>query len=139
MSIISFLLGVFHLFMSNFPAFVKKLASKISPELKSHLDIITDAVNQIKNFVGSPLADVLVQIIPGTLDDKIKDWLTVWIPVVLTNLGHLQNGIITLTGEPVERGAQIRGIASALTERYTGMSGDQSAITSTVNYAAKAA
>jgi hypothetical protein len=40
----------------------------------------------IKNFTDSPVADVLTVLIPGDIDDKIKDWLRAKLPVILTEL-----------------------------------------------------
>jgi len=128
MGILDFLKGVLRLFIDNFQSFIDKLRNKIPADLDKNIDIIIQVVNELKGFVNSPLADVIVHLIPGTIDDKIRAWLIKWLPVVLTNLGYLKNGIITITDQEVERGAQLRSIASALTERFTGMSGDQSAI-----------
>lgn len=134
MSILSFLAGVLSLFISNFPVFITKLRKKIPTELDSNVDLIIQAVNNIKKFVDSPIADVLTDLIPGKADDAVKEWLRKWIPEVLTNLGYLKDGVIKLTSEDVERGAQIRGIATSLTQRFTGMCGDQAAITTVAVY-----
>lgn len=40
----------------------------------------------IKNFVDSPVADVLTAIIPGDIDDEIKNWLRAKLPTILAEL-----------------------------------------------------
>jgi hypothetical protein len=49
-----------------------------------HIGVIV--TENIKNFVDSPAADVLTAIIPGDIDDDIKDWLRAKLPAVLTEL-----------------------------------------------------
>jgi hypothetical protein len=49
-----------------------------------HIGVIV--TENIKNFVDSPAADVLTAIIPGDIDDEIKDWLRAKLPAVLTEL-----------------------------------------------------
>jgi hypothetical protein len=45
----------------------------------------------IKSFVDSPAADVLTAIIPGDLDDELKDLLRVKLPAILTELQLADN------------------------------------------------
>lgn len=134
MSILSWLKGVLSLFINNFPAFVEKLFKKIPEELKEQLSTVIAVVNGVKSFVDSPLSDVLVAIIPSTIDDKVKDWLEKRLPEVLEKLNLINDGVISLSEDKAIRGAQLRSVSSVLTEELTGMPADQAAITSQVVY-----
>jgi len=134
MSILDFLKGALSLFISNFPAFVKKLFSKIPDQLKSELAIIIQVVTNIKNFVDSPAADFLTAVIPGTADDKIKEWLRKVLPVVLEQLGYLNGQVVTLSDNQDIKAAQLHGIATILNKQLTGSTFGQAAITTEVVY-----
>lgn len=134
MSILTWLKGVLSLFINNFPAFVEKLFKKIPEELKEQLSTVIAVVNGVKSFVDSPLSDVLVAIIPTTVDDKVKDWLEKRLPDILEKLKLINDGVISLSEDKAIRGAQLRSISSVLTEELTGMPADQAAITAQVVY-----
>jgi len=137
MSILDFLKGVLSTFISNFPKFYDRLYKKIVPEIKEQVSVITKVVNGIKQFVDSPLADVLTQIIPGGVDDVMKDWLRKNLPAILTNLGYLENGIIKLSGDSKAKGGQLVALSSVLTSEITEMPLSQAAITAQVVYQAE--
>jgi hypothetical protein len=65
---------------------VKSLFEGIPTELKTAIHIGVVVTENIKNFVDSPAADILTAIIPGDIDDQIKDWLRAKLPTVLTEL-----------------------------------------------------
>jgi hypothetical protein len=65
---------------------IKSLFSGISPELQAAIHIGVIVTQNIKNFVDSPTADVLTAIIPGDIDDEIKNWLRAKLPEILTEL-----------------------------------------------------
>ena len=65
---------------------VKSLFDGIPAEMKTAIHIGVAVTENIKNFVDSPAADVLTAIIPGDIDDDIKDWLRAKLPTVLTEL-----------------------------------------------------
>jgi hypothetical protein len=65
---------------------VKALFDGIPSELKIAIHIGVLITENVKNFVDSPAADVLTAIIPGDIDDKIKDWLRAKLPTILTEL-----------------------------------------------------
>lgn len=137
MSILDFLKGVLATFISNFPKFYERLYKKIVPEIKEQVSVITKVVNGIKQFVDSPLADVLTQIIPGGVDDVMKDWLRKNLPAILTNLGYLENGIIKLSDDSKAKGGQLVALSSVLTSEITEMPLSQAAITAQVVYQAE--
>ena len=58
----------------------------IGPELQSAIHISVLIVENIKKFVVSPGADILTALIPGDIDDKIKNLLRNKLPVILTEL-----------------------------------------------------
>jgi hypothetical protein len=65
---------------------IKTLFEGIPAELKTAIHIGVIVTENIKNFVDSPAADVLTSIIPGDIDDDIKNWLRAKLPTVLTEL-----------------------------------------------------
>ena len=65
---------------------IKTLFNGIPAELKTAVHIGVVVTENIKNFVDSPVADILTAIIPGTADDQIKAWLRAKLPVILTEL-----------------------------------------------------
>lgn len=65
---------------------IKKLFDGLTPKLKDAIHIAVTIVEKIKNFVAGPGADVLTAIIPGELDDAIKDKLREWLPKIFIEL-----------------------------------------------------
>jgi hypothetical protein len=65
---------------------VKTLFEGIPAELKIAIHIGVIVTENIKTFVDSPAADVLTSIIPGDIDDDIKNWLRAKLPTVLAEL-----------------------------------------------------
>ena len=73
-------------FISKIWAEIKALFDGIPSELKTAINIGVVITENIKNFVDSPVVDVLTAIIPGDIDDQIKDWLRAKLPVILAQL-----------------------------------------------------
>ncbi|OKS84834.1 hypothetical protein [Mucilaginibacter polytrichastri] len=73
-------------FLSKIWAEVKDLFSKLPSEVKLAASVAVTITDNIKKFVDSPAADILTAIIPGDLDDKIKAWLHLQLPNILTGL-----------------------------------------------------
>ena len=65
---------------------IRSLFNSFPAELKSAVQIGITVTENIKHFIDSPVADVLTAIIPGSIDNKIKDALRTGLPVILTNL-----------------------------------------------------
>lgn len=65
---------------------ISKLFDSLPSELKVAIGIGVTVTEAIKKFVDSPTADVLTAIIPGDVDDKIKDLLRAKLPTILTEL-----------------------------------------------------
>jgi len=59
---------------------------KFPAELKVAVGSGVVLVENLKNFVNSPVADILTAIIPGSLDDSIKTLLRNKLPGILTDL-----------------------------------------------------
>jgi hypothetical protein len=78
MSIKSFLTKLWGAIRSLFNSFPDKLKAAV------HIGIII--TENLKTIVDSPIADILTAIIPGEVDDKIKQALRTGIPVILTDL-----------------------------------------------------
>jgi hypothetical protein len=73
-------------FIEKIWADIKTLFEGIPAKLKTAIHIGVIVTENIKNFVDSPAADVLTSIIPGDIDDDIKNWLRAKLPTVLTEL-----------------------------------------------------
>jgi hypothetical protein len=73
-------------FLSKIWNQVKALFDGIPAELKIAIHVGVIVTENIKNFVDSPAADVLTALIPGDVDDKIKNWLRAKLPVILAEL-----------------------------------------------------
>lgn len=73
-------------FLSKIWNQVKALFDGIPAELKIAIHVGVIVTENIKNFVDSPAADVLTTLIPGDVDDKIKNWLRAKLPAILTEL-----------------------------------------------------
>lgn len=73
-------------FLSKIWKAIKNLFNGIDQELKTAIHISVLIVENIKKFVDSPDADIISAIIPGTVDDQIKDLLRVKLPLILTEL-----------------------------------------------------
>ena len=73
-------------FITKIWAQVKALFQSIPAELKTAIHIGVLITENIKNFTDSPVPDVLTELIPGDIDDKIKSWLREKLPVILTEL-----------------------------------------------------
>jgi len=65
---------------------IKSLFNSSPAKLKAAVHIGVIITENIKTIVDSPIADILTAIIPGDVDDKIKQALRAEIPVILTDL-----------------------------------------------------
>jgi len=73
-------------FLTKIWAGIESLFDGFPAELKTAIHIGVVVTENIKNFVDSPAADILTAIIPGDIDDEIKDWLRAKLPEILTEL-----------------------------------------------------
>jgi hypothetical protein len=72
--------------------FVSGLWSKLEPELKIAIHIGVLVTDSLKSFIDSPAADILTAIIPGDVDDHIKNWLRAELPNILVLLKLSDDG-----------------------------------------------
>jgi hypothetical protein len=87
-------------FLSKIWAGIKSLFEGLPAELKTAIHIGVMVTQNIKAFVDSPAADVLTALIPGDLDDAIKNLVRDKLPTILTEL-RLADNCAGLT-EPAE-------------------------------------
>jgi hypothetical protein len=73
-------------FLTKIWAGIKNLFDGFPSELKIAVRIGVIVTEAIKTFVDSPEADILTAIIPGSIDDDIKNLLRAKLPVILTEL-----------------------------------------------------
>ncbi len=79
------------IFVSKIWAEIESLFNGIPAELKAAIHIGVLVTENIKTFVDSPTADILTEIIPGELDDEIKNLLRAKLPAILTELKLADN------------------------------------------------
>lgn len=65
---------------------IKRIFDKLPKEFKTAIHVGVTVVDAMKNFVDSGVADVITSIIPGDLDDKIKDALRKYLPKIVTEM-----------------------------------------------------
>ena len=65
---------------------IKSLFDGIPSDLKVAIHIGVSVTGAVKGFVDSPEADILTALIPGDVDDKIKDLLRAKLPIILGEL-----------------------------------------------------
>jgi hypothetical protein len=65
---------------------IKFLFNNFPDDLKTAIHIAVQVTENIKNFVDSPAADILTAIIPGEVDDEIKNLLRGKLPAILAEL-----------------------------------------------------
>lgn len=89
-------------------SFFKKLLAKIKSifnglpaDLKQAIHIGVVITDNFKNFVESPVADVLTAIIPGDIDDRIKQTLRIMLPAILLRLTLIDVKTDTASNETI--------------------------------------
>ncbi len=65
---------------------IKNLFAGIPAELKTAIHIGVTVAENIKTFVNSPTADIITALIPGDIDDSIKNILRSKLPLILSEL-----------------------------------------------------
>jgi len=65
---------------------IETLFTSFPAELKTAIHIGVAVTENVKSFVDSPAADILTALIPGEIDDEIKNWLRAKLPAILTEL-----------------------------------------------------
>ncbi|HWZ15682.1 MAG TPA: hypothetical protein VNW95_10645 [Mucilaginibacter sp.] len=73
-------------FIEKIWAGVENLFANIPSEMKTAIHIGVAVTENLKNFVDSPAADILTAIIPGEIDDRVKELLRAKLPAILTEL-----------------------------------------------------
>jgi hypothetical protein len=73
-------------FLEKIWAGIKTLFDKVPTNIKNAIHIGVVVTENIKTFVDSPVADVLTMLIPGNIDDKLKDLLRAKLPYLLSEL-----------------------------------------------------
>lgn len=83
-------------FLAKIWTSIKNLFDDMDEELKSAVHISILVVENIKKFVDSPGTDILTAIIPGDIDDRLKNLLRAKLPLILTEL-KLADNCLSLT------------------------------------------
>jgi hypothetical protein len=73
-------------FLTKIWAEIKDLFSGMPADLQIAIHVGVVVTENIKNFVDSPAADVLTALIPGDVDDELKDLLRAKLPTILAEL-----------------------------------------------------
>lgn len=90
---------------------VKSLFGGLPAELKIAVDVGVKVTEGLKTFVDSPEADILTAIIPGTVDDALKNLLRAKLPVILSDM-KLVDATLGLTDPNAITAAAIKVIQS---------------------------
>jgi len=114
-------------FKTKWPKFVASLWPKVPKELQEKVSLVVMVVENVKKFIDSPLADLIVLAIPGDLDDKLRDKLSDLLKEALDRWD--ETGIEDKTN-PV----YLHGLGATLTQGLTDLSFGQSALTIEVGY-----
>ena len=72
---------------------IKALYLNLRPDTKHAIIVAIEVTSKLNNFVQSASADVLTAIIPGTLDDRMKEKLRIILPEVLKALKLAETGV----------------------------------------------
>lgn len=123
------LAAILSAFKENWFSFAKKTWGKVPDELKEKVSIGVLIVENIKKFVDSPIADLITSIIPGNLDDNLKDYLRVLLPEILSKYNELNDS-------KEYSSKTLHNIATDITHSLTDMSYGQSALTTEIAYQA---
>lgn len=113
-------------FKTKWPDFFVKIFNKIPDELKEKIAIGIVIVENIKKFIDSPLADIVTSIIPGSVDDKIKERLRIILPVILERYNVANQSKLTPEASHL--------IATNINQDLTGLSFGQTALTTEIVY-----
>jgi hypothetical protein len=65
---------------------IRKIFDKLPQEFKTAIHIGVAVVDNMKSFVDSPIADVITALIPGDVDDKVKDALRKYLPKIVIEM-----------------------------------------------------
>ena len=80
---------------------IQSLFNRIPAELKTAIHTGVVVTENIKNFVDSPVADILTSLIPGETDNNIKIALRKALPLLLSQLKLADNCSAASTTEEV--------------------------------------
>lgn len=77
-------------FISKFFKWVADQYRKVIPSVKKSVQIGISVLENIKNYVDSPVVDVLTAIIPSDIDDKTVKLIREYLPKLLAKLQFLE-------------------------------------------------
>lgn len=115
--------AIIDVFAGNWQSFVAKLWNKVPDDVKEKVNVGIRVVELFKKFVESPTADFITAIIPGDLDDKLKEHLREWFEKWPELKDHDVN-------EP----SHMHSLATIINKELTGLSFGQAALTTEVAY-----
>lgn len=88
---------------------ISSIWKKTNEKVKQFAPVAIEVVEELKLWIESPIGDLITQIIPGTIDDKLRAQLLKVLPVVISKL-QLSIAITGIT-DPNE---QLRAILAQL-------------------------
>lgn len=81
----------FRTFIRNIWKGFKALWNRVEKIIQDNIHVSVLVVQNFKTIVDSPATDILTALIPGDIDDKIKDKLRQVLPKVLTTLKIIED------------------------------------------------
>lgn len=124
------IVAILSVFASNWESFVAKLWKKIPEDLQDKFTIGIKVVEGIKTWLGGPFGEFLVHVIPGDVDDKVRDKL---IEILNSKFIDPKN-ISNILNGTVSDYKLWQSIAADINKELTGISYGQSVITTEVAY-----
>lgn len=80
-------------FLHKIGAFFKRLFEGLTPELKKAIHWGVIITENLKKVIDSGAADILASLIPGDLDDKIKEKLRLALPKIVIELRLVESAL----------------------------------------------
>lgn len=118
-------------FFKKLWASIEKAFSNIGRESRVIISVSVNVVENLKKFVDSPAADIITALIPGNVDDTIKQRLRIILPQILTILKgfsvdeqlsneQLKSVVVELNeAHPDVKKIMYHGIAALVTEKLS--------------------
>lgn len=72
---------------------IKEIFTKLPKQAREAVELANKIVENIKNFVDSPGADVLAQIIPSNIDNAVLIFLRAFLPKLLVILAGIRQAL----------------------------------------------
>ena len=103
-------------FFSKIVSFLQNLFTNLDSWIHEHVQPSIETVQRIKEFINSPLADAVLQVIPGDADEALRDWISVHLDKAISVLGLVKPGDTekTLDQKVLDLSAVIKAVTPSM-------------------------